>query len=76
MYSAEPTRKLKVRMEANGEVIHDWMFKPDEMTVLEYDVPRTATSKGELTLRWSREPGMGGNGRGCQVAEVWLLRQP
>ena len=76
VYSAEPTRKLKVRMEANGEVIHDWMFKPDEMTVLEYDVPRTATSKGELTLRWSREPGMGGNGRGCQVAEVWLLRQP
>ncbi|WP_373650221.1 hypothetical protein [Schlesneria sp. DSM 10557] len=76
VYSSEPTRKLKVRMDANGEVVHDWMFKPDEMTPLEFNVPPSATSKGELTLRWTREPGMGGNGRGCQVAEVWLLKQP
>lgn len=76
VYSAEPTRPLKVRMEANGETVHDWMLKPVEMTPLEFDIPEAASGKGELTIRWTREPGMGANGRGCQVAEVWLLRQP
>jgi len=28
-----------------------------------------------LTLAWSREPRLGGNGRGAQVAEVWLLKK-
>jgi hypothetical protein len=37
-------------------------------------VPRSATADGVLTLRWHREPGLGGNGRGCQVREVWLTR--
>ena len=36
--------------------------------------PPPATADGTLTLRWTREPGRGGNGRGCQVAEVWLIR--
>jgi hypothetical protein len=26
-------------------------------------------------LNWTQEPGAGGNGRGCQVAEVWLIKQ-
>ena len=30
------------------------------------------TSSGELRLTWTREAGLGGNGRGCQVAEVML----
>jgi hypothetical protein len=25
-------------------------------------------------LSWYRTPGLGGNGRGCQVAEVWLIK--
>jgi len=33
------------------------------------------TAGGQLELRWSREPGLGGNGRGCQVSEVWLIRR-
>ena len=24
---------------------------------------------------WRQEPGKGANGRGCQVAEVWLIRK-
>ena len=28
-----------------------------------------------LTLTWSADPGRGGNGRGCQVAEVWLVKK-
>ena len=42
---------------------------------LEFDVPPASTADGELTLRWSKEPGKGGNGRGTQVAEVWLIRK-
>ena len=34
-----------------------------------------ATRIGELTLIWHREPGLGGNGRGCQVAEVLLMKK-
>jgi hypothetical protein len=42
---------------------------------VEFDLPLAATAKGELTLVWTREPGLGDNGRGCQVSEVWLIRQ-
>ncbi len=42
---------------------------------LQFDIPPAATAKGELTLTWRRPPGAGGAGRGCQVAEVWLMRQ-
>ncbi len=76
VYSAEPTRKVKIRMEADGQSLHDLMYKPDEMTPLEFDIPPAVTADGELNVRWSREPGLGGNGRGCQIAEVFLLRQP
>jgi hypothetical protein len=31
---------------------------------------------GALTLTWHGEPGLGGDGRGCQVSEVWLLKEP
>ena len=34
---------------------------------------REATSEGMLKLSWTREAGLGGNGAGCQVAEVWLI---
>ena len=42
---------------------------------IEFDIPKQATSTGELRLSWYREPGLGGNGRGCQVAEVWLMKK-
>ena len=34
-----------------------------------------ATGDGELTLKWFGEPGLGGNGRVCQLSEVWLLKE-
>jgi hypothetical protein len=46
------------------------LFEP-----VEFDVPPEAVSGGTLDLRWHGEPGRGGNGRGCQVAEVWLLKR-
>ena len=34
-----------------------------------------ATTGGVLDLRWYGVPGRGGAGRGCQVAEVWLIKK-
>jgi len=76
VYSAERARNVKVRMDADGQQIHDLMLKPEEMTPLEFEIPQSATADGVLNIRWTREQGLGGNGRGCQVAEVWLTKQP
>jgi hypothetical protein len=53
--------------------IHPLLRKPYER--LEFDIPPEAVADGTLTLNWYGQPGRGGNGRGCQVAEVWLLKQ-
>jgi hypothetical protein len=37
----------------------------------EWPIPRDATAGGTLTLTWKRV-----SGRGCQVAEVWLIKHP
>jgi hypothetical protein len=51
------------------------MSKPVPPEPLEFDIPLEATKNGALTLSWYREPGLGDNGRGCHVAEVWLSRR-
>ena len=67
---------VKIRLVAGGGMeIHPLLQKPNPVTPLEFDIPREATAKGELDLNWTREPGLGGNGRGVQVAEVWLIRK-
>jgi hypothetical protein len=68
-----PTRKI--RLEAGGVEVHPPMQKPSPMRPIEFDIPANAIRNGELDLSWYREPGAGGNGRGCQVAEVWLIRK-
>lgn len=65
-----------VRLVANEDVeIHDYIEKPKVITPLVWDIPHEATKDGELILRWNSEGDMGGTGRGCQVAEVWLIRK-
>ena len=54
--------------------VHGYLARPFEE--LEFDVPAAATAGGALTLEWAQEPGGGGTGRGCAVAEVWLFRKP
>jgi hypothetical protein len=74
VYSGD-NRGAKIRMTCNGKSeIHPFRRKLWPPRPLEFDVPPEATAEGELTLIWSQEPGLGGNGRGCQVAEVWLIR--
>ena len=64
----------KIRLEADGIEIHPLISKPNPVSPLEFNVPRAATADGTLLLTWTEEPGRGGNGRGCQVGEVWLMR--
>jgi hypothetical protein len=66
----------RMRLVANGSIeIHPLMKKSMPVGPVEFDIPREATGSGELDLSWTRETGLGGNGRGCQVSEVWLIRK-
>ncbi len=68
--------QVRVRLEADGSAeVHPYLLKPRDMTPVEFDIPRAATADGSLDLTWTAEPGRAGNGRGCQVAEVWLMRK-
>jgi hypothetical protein len=69
VYGAGP-----LQLKANGVEIHGFIDQPFQE--LEFDLPANATKGGEVTLEWTRTRGGGGAGRGCQVAEVWLLRVP
>jgi hypothetical protein len=67
----------RIRLTTNhGVEVHPYIAKPFPFQTVEYAIPVTATAQGELTLIWQGETGLGGNGRGCQVSEVWLLKEP
>ena len=75
VYSGDSLTR-KIRLDANdGTPVHPYIDKPSPVAPIEFDIPPSATASGELTLSWRREPGLGGNGRGAQVAEVWLIRK-
>jgi len=59
----------------DGIEVHPLMLKPQPVVPIEFDIPHAATATGTLDLVWYREPGLGGNGRGCEVAEVWLMKK-
>ncbi len=69
-----PNRKIRLAA-GDGIQVHPLMRKPQPVEPVEFDIPRAATAKGELDLAWYGEPGLGGNGRGCEVAEVWLIKK-
>jgi hypothetical protein len=54
--------------------IHPFLPKPQPVKPIEFDIPGEATSNGNLTLAWNSDPDRGAAGRGCQIAEVWLLK--
>jgi hypothetical protein len=62
-----------IRLTANDKwEVHPHLTKTYQP--VEFDVPAQATAAGTLDLRWYGQAGKGGPGRGCQVAEVWLMR--
>ena len=75
IYAGDAPR-VKIRLVCEGgPEVHPFIAKPQPPAPLEFDIPAEATAGGELTLAWTREPALGGNGRGAQVAEVWLLKK-
>lgn len=65
---------LPIRLVANNEIeIQRGFSRPKNPSVWEGTIPPEAIHTGQLTLQWFRPAGMGGSGRGKQVAEVWLL---
>ena len=68
-------RPMTLRLMANGQhEIHGMQPKDPQGRPVEFDVPIEATRSGSLHLSWNRPIGLGGNGRGVQVSEVWLMR--
>jgi hypothetical protein len=67
---------MLVRLVADGKYeVHPPIRKELPLKPVEFDVPLEASRDGELTLTFSARPGIGGAGRGNQIAEVWLMRQ-
>lgn len=68
--------RAQLRLVADGSyTVHDYLAKPMPIAPVQFDVPVEATADGNLVLEWNQTPGIGGAGRGCQVAEVWLIRK-
>jgi len=72
VYVGDMQRNIRLVADDKFEV-HPLIKK--EMRPLEFDIPPAATSDGELNLSWYQAPGSRGAGRGCQVAEVWLIKK-
>jgi hypothetical protein len=54
--------------------IHAFQSKPQPVRPVEFAIPTNATANGDLTLTWQSNRERGGPGRGCQIAEVWLIK--
>jgi hypothetical protein len=66
----------RIRLVAFKDIeIHPWRSKDYPPRPVEFEIPPEATSTGSLDLSWFQEPGRGGAGRGCQVAELWLIKK-
>jgi hypothetical protein len=83
VYAGE-NREAKVRLVAcaalevgGGEFeVHPFRAKPQPVQPVEFEIPAVATSGSTLALVWHSNPERGGPGRGCQIAEVWLIKLP
>lgn len=64
---------LPMQVEANGTVVQPFRTRNGNPEEVELKLPHALTQDGALTVQWKRAPGVGGGGRGGQVAEVWLL---
>jgi hypothetical protein len=66
---------LPLTLTANGQVVQTGFVRRSNPQIVTLDLPAELTAKGTLTLDWERPAGLGGSGRGRQIAEVWLLPQ-
>lgn len=75
VYAGDAPKKTIRLVAGPGMEVHPLLTKPWPFLPMEFSIPVAATASGELDLAWYGEPGLGGNGRGCQVSEVWLIRE-
>lgn len=68
--------QLPMRLTANGVELHPPLARVTNPMIVDLALPPEATRSGQLRLDWTRPPGVGGGGRGHQVAEVWLIPDP
>ncbi len=68
--------QAKIRLVANDTTeIHPYITRVRPMAPVAFDIPRAATQGGTLKLSWNRELGLGGNGSGNGISEVWLEKK-
>ncbi len=60
----------KMKLFANGYLIHDFI-RAGKQPVYEFKIPQKALTDGTILLRWETEAGE----RGCQVSEVWIVKE-
>jgi hypothetical protein len=64
-----------VQLTGDDVEIHPMMAKPNPVQPVEFDVPAELTRDGELTLGCTATVGGDSPRRGCQIAEVWLMKK-
>jgi len=75
VYAGDAPKK-RIRLTANGTLeVHPFLLRAFPYKPVEFELPAAATASGKLLLEWQGEPGLGGNGRGCQVSELWLIKK-
>ena len=63
--------RSKQKLVANDHiVIHDFI-QTGEKPIYEFDIPKEATSGGQVTFTWTCGEGQ----RGSQVTEIWLMKK-
>jgi hypothetical protein len=67
-------RQVMVRLTGDGEEI-SVIPKPRPIAPVEIDIPAELTGDGVLTIGCTGAAGRGGPGRGCQIAEIWLIKK-
>jgi len=62
--------RATMKLLANdNQVVHEALEQPITIGPIEFSLPEGATKRGSLKLEWQLV-----DGRGCQVAEVWLVK--
>ena len=58
----------------DGFALTPFFKKPDPLGPLVFELPCNSTSTGSLRVSCHQPSGIAGNGRNCQISEVWLVR--
>lgn len=74
-----PPESSLAAIGADGQsvMLHDFMVPPQPTQRISFAIPAAVTKAGQLRVECRQPAGLcqNGNGRGCQIAEVWLTRR-